>query len=248
MPYLNRGNYQLHYREEGKGKLLIILPGNTASSASFLNEIEHLSKLYHTIALDFRGTGLSDRLENWTFSRVYDNVDDVAALIEHLGEKEAILAGVSGGAIIALLTALKYPDKVKAVVADSCVEKVDVDKIKSVIASLDFDAPELIRFWKKAHGEDWRTIVEQDNKLLLMAANSKLDVFDGRLKEISCPVLLCGSLKDSIIKDIPEQMTNMAKQIPHATLFLSDEGDHPLMWTAPKVFRLRIKLFLSALK
>ena len=66
MPYFYSNGHKLHYREKGTGDLLLILPGNTASSANHCDDIEYFSKYFHTVALDFWGTGKSDRLRDWT--------------------------------------------------------------------------------------------------------------------------------------------------------------------------------------
>ena len=101
MPHFAHHGHRLFYREQGEGTLLMILPGNTASSACYEGELNYFSRRYRAVALDFAGTGASDRLEtlgdDWWERSAYD----VCGLIQHLGEKQAILLGSSGGAVIA---------------------------------------------------------------------------------------------------------------------------------------------------
>ena len=57
---------------------------------------------------------------------------DAAALIDHLGEEKAVVVGSSGGGIVALLTAVLFPEKVLAVIADSTVDHWP--DLKSIVA------------------------------------------------------------------------------------------------------------------
>jgi len=65
MPYFNWNDHQIFYREQGESPLLLILPGNTASSICCQGEIDYFSSHYHTASLDFLGTGKSDRVVIW---------------------------------------------------------------------------------------------------------------------------------------------------------------------------------------
>ena len=63
MPHFAHHGHRLFYREQGEGTLLMILPGNTASSACYEGELNYFSRRYRAVSLDFAGTGASDRLE-----------------------------------------------------------------------------------------------------------------------------------------------------------------------------------------
>jgi valacyclovir hydrolase len=65
MPTFFHNDHQLFYREEGSGPLLLLLPGNTASSASHAGELAYFGQRYCAVSLDFWGTGQSDRLAEW---------------------------------------------------------------------------------------------------------------------------------------------------------------------------------------
>lgn len=119
MSYFKFQEKQISYRIKGNGQLLIVLPGNTASSAAHDRELEYFSDRYCTASIDFLGTGKSGRIKKWN-SNWFDECSlQVAALTDHLGYREAILLGISGGAIIAMATAVNYPQYVKALIADS---------------------------------------------------------------------------------------------------------------------------------
>ena len=56
----------LFFRERGTGSPMIILPGNTASSAAHQGEMTYFEDRYRTLSLDFLGTGQSDRVSAWS--------------------------------------------------------------------------------------------------------------------------------------------------------------------------------------
>jgi len=124
MPFFKHDGRQLFYRTEGSGPLLLVLPGNTASSASHVGELAAFSRSYQVTALDPLGTGRSDRIALWPETWWEQNAHAAASLVAHLGYEHCIAMGTSGGGITALLLALICPARVRAVIADSCVERL----------------------------------------------------------------------------------------------------------------------------
>jgi pimeloyl-ACP methyl ester carboxylesterase len=248
MPYFVNDNLSLFYNENGTGKLLLILTGNTASSACHEGELEYFGQNYHTVSFDFRGTGKSQRLSSWSNDWWTKCVDDAVSLISHLGEQRCIVMGTSGGANIALLFAIIHPELVSGVIADSCAEFYSPENLRKEVSNRALMTNEQVEFWKYANGDDWEAVVEADNKLLTDFADLGGNLFNGRLNEIKCPVLFTGSLKDSFIPDIGEQLISMAKQTQNSTIYLSNDGDHPFMWSCPDIFRNVSDQFIKRLE
>jgi pimeloyl-ACP methyl ester carboxylesterase len=244
MPYFTNDGHRLHYREAGSGPLLLLLHGNTTSSICHQGELDHYCDRFHVVAPDFLGTGLSDRLEEWPDDWWAQGARDAAALAAHLGYQRAYVAGTSGGAIAALLMAIHFPDLVEAVIADSCVALATPEQRRAEVAFRSRRSPGQIAFWSRAQGEDWEQVVETDSRLLLRVAAKGGDPFHGRLSSIRCPVLLTGSLRDKSLPTLDAQICEMARQIPCSQLFMANEGSHPLMWSAPEIFRQVADLFL----
>lgn len=247
MPYFTSGARRLFYREQGSGPLLLILPGNTASSACHAGELAYWGTHYHTAAPDFHGTGRSDRLACWPTSWWRDNASDAAALVAHLGHEQALVMGASGGAVTALWMAVLHPDRVRAVIADSCVETYPAGWLGRLVAERAQRTAGQTAFWQQAHGEDWAQVVEADSDLLLRFQAQGADLFAGHLKTIRCPVLFTGSLQDDLLPpDAGEQICRMARQVDKSQVFLNHTGGHPLMWSRPDIFRPAADLFLQA--
>ena len=213
MPHFEHEGQALFYREQGEGPLLLVLPGNTASSACHEGELAYFGQSYRTIVPDFLGTGRSDRLEAWPDDWWERAARDALALVEHLGEQSCQVVGTSGGGIVALLMAIEQPARVKAVVADSCVARLPPGSLLSVLQDRERRTPEQVSFWRQAHGHDWDQVVEADTGLLLRFAESGGDWFAGRLREIRCPVLFVASLRDELLPNVCEQLCSMVEQV-----------------------------------
>ncbi|WP_300668450.1 alpha/beta hydrolase [Desulfoluna sp.] len=244
MPYFTHDDLSLFYRENGTGELLVILPGNTSSSSCHEEELDYFGQTYHAVSFDFRGTGKSQRLATWSQDWWDLCAEDLAALVSHLGQKRCAVMGTSGGALVALLFAIKYPDLVSGVVADSCAELFAPDNLRSEVSERSLRSIDQVEFWAYANGDDWDTVVAADNKLLLDFADQGGDLFKGRLNTITCPVLFTGSLNDSFIPDLGVQNIGMSKQIPGSRVFVHNDGDHPFMWACPTVFQSESDAFL----
>jgi valacyclovir hydrolase len=246
MPYFTHNSHQLFYREQGSGPLLLILPGNTASSACHQEELEYFSRHYHAASLDFWGTGQSDRLDVWPDDWWYQGARDAVALTDHLGQKHVLAMGTSGGAIVALLLAIHFPDRVQGVVADSCVELYPPKALRTVVAERLQRTPRQVQFWRFAHGEQWQQVVDADSALLMrLAERGVVDWSHSRLEEIRCPVLLTASLCDQSLPDVGRQACTMAEKIPTSRLLLVNKGDHPLMWSQREDFLHLSEYFLK---
>ena len=135
MPSFTWRGHRLHYRESGEAgaPLLVVLPGSTASSASHAGELDHFARTHHVAALDFLGTGGSDRIAPWPLDWWESGAEQAAALAAHLGAGRYALMGCSGGGTTALLAAAGHPDEVAAVVADSCPEKLEPADLRRIV-------------------------------------------------------------------------------------------------------------------
>ncbi len=249
MPFFEYQGRKIYYRLAGKGELMIILPGNTASSACHLGEIEYYKENYKVVSPDYLGTGKSDRLEDWKGEEWFEeSARQVIALIKHLKADKAILMGTSGGASIALLAAILAPESVKAVIADS-TSILFTEKMLSENVIKERKAPGcgLLAFWLNANGPDWEEVVDADTAMLTKCVNNGGDLFKGRLSEIECPVLITAGKEDQTMENVEAELESFKKQIPDCHLYLHSSGDHPFMWTEMEAFRTNADLFLNKL-
>jgi esterase len=105
----------LYYEEHGAGEPIVGLHGGGSSAAMWVEAAPELARHGRTILYDRRGSFRSERREPYS-TNVHEQADDAAALIDALGAAPAIVIGRSYGGAIAVDLALRYPDRVRALV------------------------------------------------------------------------------------------------------------------------------------
>ncbi len=119
--FVESGGFRVHYKLFGTGEpLIVLLHGSFLSIRSWRDVILPLSEKATVLVFDRPAFGLTSRpLPSDKGGACYSpeaQSDLVADLIRKAGFEQAILAGNSTGGTIALLTALRYPQKVKGLV------------------------------------------------------------------------------------------------------------------------------------
>lgn len=115
MPELRVNGVSLYYEEHGAGEPIVCLHGAGSSAAVWGDAVARLAKRGRAIAFDRRGHYRSERPEPYV-TDVHQQADDAAALIDALGAAPAIVSGRSYGGAVAIDLALRYPDRVRALV------------------------------------------------------------------------------------------------------------------------------------
>ena len=108
---------KLYYETHGAGRPLILLHGGLGSGEMFWPILPALTEGHQVIAVDMQGHGRTADIDRPIDVRLM--ADDIAALITHLGLDKPDVVGYSLGGGVALLTAIKYPDKVRRLVSAS---------------------------------------------------------------------------------------------------------------------------------
>lgn len=100
----------VHYVDEGRGPILLMLHGNPTWSFVYREVIAALSKFFRCIALDYPGFGLSTAGPGYAFHPA-DHANVVSEFIEHLDLSSATLVVQDWGGPIGLTAALRCPDR-----------------------------------------------------------------------------------------------------------------------------------------
>src|SRR3712207_5201807 len=103
---------RLAYSSLGEGSLLVCLPGGPMLPAEYLGDLGGLAAHRSLVLLDLRGTGHSAVPADPDGRRCDRQVPDVEALRTHLGLERLDLLAHSAGAPLALLYAVRHPDRV----------------------------------------------------------------------------------------------------------------------------------------
>jgi pimeloyl-ACP methyl ester carboxylesterase len=120
--FMDVNGVEVHYKTLGSGEpAFILLHGFAASAFSWREVMVPLAELGTVVAYDRPSSGLTERPlpGDWTGDSPYSPEAQIAQLIglmDALGLRQAVLVGNSAGGTVALHTALRYPDRVRALV------------------------------------------------------------------------------------------------------------------------------------
>ncbi len=99
-----------YFIEKGEGEPLILLHGNGEDCSYFKGQIDEFSKYFHVYAIDTRGHGETPRGDKPFTIRQF--ADDLLCFMDEHGIERANLLGFSDGGNIAMVFAIKYPNRV----------------------------------------------------------------------------------------------------------------------------------------
>ncbi len=104
----------IHYEVAGQGEAVVLLNGGMMSSFAWQPIAQELEKSHRVVRLDFRGQLRSPGTPPPTLA---GHAADVVGVLDALGIEKAHLVGTSFGALVALVLAADYPDRVSSLVA-----------------------------------------------------------------------------------------------------------------------------------
>lgn len=137
MPVASLRGQRIHYEDSGGAGLALVLShGFLQDSSMFDAQVRRLRPRHRVITWDQRGHGgtvsTSEAITYW------DSADDLAALLDQLGVKRAVVGGMSQGGFISLRFALRYPDRAAGLVLiDTQSGQEDPDKVQQYDAMHD---------------------------------------------------------------------------------------------------------------
>jgi pimeloyl-ACP methyl ester carboxylesterase len=115
MPYFRHDNLQFYFEEHGSGRPFVFshgLGGNLDLSFELTSQLPNVCLILYDNRAHGRTSSIGDP-DKLTFEVM---TNDMAALLDHLDLPSAFVGGVSMGAGISLAFALRYPERVKALI------------------------------------------------------------------------------------------------------------------------------------
>ena len=226
-------NFSLNFTEKGYGAPLILLHGNGESSGYFVNQIDRFANEYRVIAVDTRGHGASPR-GNKPFT-LETFADDLKNLLDSLNIEKANILGFSDGGNIAVIFALKYPERVASLVLNGA--NLFPSGLKS-----SFLIPVKVLFAVFSLLSHFSRRAKRRSKLLYLMAKQP-NIQPERLSGIKCPVLVIAGTQD-VIKEKHTKL--IAASLPDSSLcFL--KGGHSIAKTNSVEFNSAVEKFLNSL-
>ena len=217
----------LYYEIYGTGKPLIFLHGNGGSIRGASGRIEYFKKYFKVIAIDSRGHGKS--IDTTTKQLTYVQMaNDIKVLLDSLNIDSAFVQGQSDGAILGLLLAINYPDKI----AKLATYGANIFPGKAAIFD---EIDDLILDTLKAT-KNFNT--KRAFSLLAYQPN----ITEKDLQKIKCPVLIISGDRDAIKL---EHSLKIFYNIANSNLFVMPGATHYGTVEKPELFNLVLLDFLN---
>jgi pimeloyl-ACP methyl ester carboxylesterase len=231
---------QIYYRTFGKGGPVILLHGGLANGDYWGNQVPALTDAgYEAVLIDSRGHGRSTRdARPFTYELMES---DIVAVMDRLGIGKAAVVGWSDGAIIALVMALKDPDRLTGVFAFAA--NMDPSGVKP-----DTDSnPTFARFTARSAQDYARLSPTPADFAAFHAAiehmwDTEPNYTAADLARIRIPVAIVDGDHDEAIKR--EHIDYLARAIPGAGLIILPEASHFAMLQQPAEFNRAMLDFL----
>ena len=220
-----------HFIEKGQGETLILLHGNGENCDYFKGQVDAYARYYRVLALDTRGHGKTPRGDAPFTIRQF--AEDLRSFMDEHGIVRASLLGFSDGGNIAMVFAMKYPERVDRLILDGA----NLDA-KGVKRSIQIPIEIGYRLARLFAGK--REKARLHAEMLGLMVNDP-DVKPGELAGIRAETLVMAGTKDMIRED---HTRLIAAHIPNARLVFI-EGDHFIANKCPDAFNRAVLAFLQ---
>lgn len=254
MATLTRDGVRLYYEVHGdSGPVILLTHGYSATSQMWRGQLEPLSKAHRLVVWDMRGHGRSDSPDDPALYSEAATVADMAALLDEVGAKTAIVGGLSLGGYMSLAFHRVHPERVEALLIIDTGPGYKSDEAragwnKNAIKTAERYETEGLAVLEAGSAER-RTAQHSSAKGLALAARGMLTQRDAgviaSLPEIKVPsIVVVGS------EDTPFLVASdyMAAKIPGARKAVIEGAGHAANIDRPEAFNRALLGFLDNLK
>ncbi len=250
MPKLNRAGVQIYFEAHGTGPALLLSHGYSATSQMWRGQIEAFSRHYKLITWDMRGHGRSDYPDDQAAYSEDATVDDMAAVLDAVGARDAIIGGLSLGGYMSLAFRLRHPERVRALLIIDTGPGFKNDEARAAwnkhaaTFALEFEKNGLESL--KARSPEMAESSHRDASGLIKAAKGMLTQRDpgviNSLPKIDVPSLVVVGSED---KPFLAAADYMAGKIPGATKVVIPNAGHAVNIDQPQAFNAAVLAFLK---
>lgn len=221
----------LHYIEQGKGEVLILLHGNGESLEYFAHQIAYFSHDYRVIAVDTRGHGQSPRGEDpFTLEQF---AEDLKEFMDSLRIKKAHILGFSDGGNIAMMFALWYPERIHSLILNGA--NLDPQGVKWSV-----QAPVVLQYEIARRFARRNAAARRKAELLSLMVNEP-NIPPEALSRLTMPTLVIAGDRD-MIKD--SHTCLIASSLPQGQMVILP-GTHFIASENPVAFNAAVEQFLK---
>ena len=251
MAFLKRDSVKIYYETHGEaGPFIILTHGFSATSQMWCGQIDALSKDHRLILWDMRGHGRSDYPDDPSEYNEKATVEDIAALLDAVGAKKAIVGGLSLGGYMSLAFYSAYPDRVTALLIidtgpgfknDEAREAWNKNALRTA-SKLEIEGLSLL----KSTSPERATSEHRSSCGLVKAARGMLTQTNANvinsLPEISVPSLVIVGANDAPFLNAADYM---AKRILGAQKMVIPDAGHASNIDQPGIFNRTVLNFLE---
>lgn len=253
MPKINRDGVNIYYEVHGSGPVVLLTHGYSATSQMWKGQIEAVGKDHTLVIWDMRGHGQSDYPEDQNLYSEEATVGDMAAILDAVGAKEAVIGGLSLGGYMSMAFHLNHRERVKALLIIDTGPGYKSDEARegwnaNALKTAERYATEGLG--RLASGSvEMRTAQHRDATGLARAARGMLTQRDARvissLPDIKVPAIVVVGADD---KPFLNASDYMAAKIPGAKKVVIPNAGHAANIDQPAAFNAAITAFLGGLK
>ena len=259
MPVSRVNGIDIYYEIHGEGEPVIFGNGVFSNTLGWINQVPVFSKEYQVILYDMRGQGQSDKPEApYSFDI---HAEDQKALLEDIGISKVHHVGISYGAELGLVFALKYPEMLKSLVACSAVSHVGPllnEMCQLWRYACELGDPEL--FYHTTVPLNFGETFIRENTAILEQAKVRYTQLDypplvrlcdaflmlnitDQLSKIKTPTCVIGGEKD-IIKPVYPYSRMIHDKLPNSEMVIVRDSGHAVTFEKPEEFNSIVLRFL----
>jgi len=252
MPKIDRDGVKIHYEVHGDGPVLILTHGYSSTSQMWKGQVEALSRHHKLVLWDMRGHGQSDYPAEPAAYSEAATVGDIAALLDAVGARRAIVGGLSLGGYMSLAFYRAHPERVTALLIIDTGPGFKKDDAREAWNRRALDTAD--RFDRegldalKSASRERSTVSHRDATGLARAARGMLTQRDARvievLGEIKVPSLVVVGADDTPFLAASDYM---AAKIPGARKVVIPAAGHAVNIDQPQAFIDAVLPFLEGL-
>ena len=252
MAILNRDGVNLYYEVHGEGPVILLTHGYSATSQMWAGQVEPLSKRHKLVTWDMRGHGRSDSPDDPALYSEPQTVADMAALLDQVGAKTAIVGGLSLGGYMSLAFHRVHRARVRALLIIDTGPGYKNDAARegwnqTSLGTADRYERDGLKVLSGGSAER-RTAQHTSAKGLALAARGMLTQRDAgvitSLPEIAAPSIVVVGSQDTPFLAASDYM---AAKIPGAVKAVIEGAGHAANIDKPEAFNAAILGFLEKL-
>lgn len=253
----------VHYETFGRGRPVLFLHGWLGSWRYWMPTMEYVAKDFRTYSFDFWGFGDSDKtgLNNGTVS-ITNFSDQVIRFLDVMGIDKVPLVGHSMGGMVALKTAIRYPNRITRVAAvgapivgtslSGLLKLTDNLYVSRAMARVPVVTKFLFRWFlgnsndpSSSYNEILDDSVKPTEESLRRAVGSMMRTdLRPELDQLSIPTLIIHGARDDIVN--PNQADIfLQRDKPNTQVFVMSESRHFPFLDEPTQFNKVLYTFLK---